>query len=96
MTNIWTTCARPFPDVLYQELNGESVLLNLATESYFGLDAVGTRIWQLLVKDNHVAATIEPLLREFEVDEPRLRADVAKLITELESAKLISLEPCDA
>ena len=34
--------------VLFRELDGESVLLNLDTESYLGLDDVGTRMWMLL------------------------------------------------
>src|SRR5262249_46846096 len=33
-------------DVLVQELGGESVLLNLNGGRYFGLDEVGTRMWQ--------------------------------------------------
>ncbi len=32
-------------EVLQQEVGGEAVLLDLASESYFGLDPVGTRIW---------------------------------------------------
>jgi len=36
------------PDVLSQEVDGETVLLNLNSENYFGLDEIGTRIWQLL------------------------------------------------
>jgi hypothetical protein len=35
-------------EVLSQELAGETVLLDMASEGYFGLDAVGTRVWQLL------------------------------------------------
>ena len=34
------------PDVLSQEVNGETVLLDLEGESYFGLNEVGTRVWQ--------------------------------------------------
>ena len=34
--------------VLSQDVGGEAVLLDLASEQYFGLNAVGTRIWQLL------------------------------------------------
>ena len=35
-------------DVLFQELNGEAVILDLASERYFGLDGVGTRFWELI------------------------------------------------
>jgi hypothetical protein len=43
--DLFTTVV-PSPEVLVQELEGEAVLLNLASERYFGLDDVGTRIWQ--------------------------------------------------
>jgi len=33
-------------DVVFRELDGEAVILNLETGTYFGLDTVGTRIWQ--------------------------------------------------
>ena len=34
------------PNVISQEVSGETVLLDLDSEHYFGLDSVGTRIWQ--------------------------------------------------
>ena len=40
---------RPSDEVLFQELQDESVLLDLKSGVYFGLDIVGTRIWQLLL-----------------------------------------------
>ena len=41
-------------EVLSQELNGETVLLDLQGESYFGLNEVGTRIWQLIQSEQTV------------------------------------------
>lgn len=32
------------PEVLFQELQGEAVLLNLTSERYYGLDDVGMRM----------------------------------------------------
>ena len=34
-------------EVLSQEVNGETVLLDLEGECYFGLNEVGTRIWRV-------------------------------------------------
>ena len=39
------------PEALFQELDGETVLLNLQSERYYGLDDVGTRMWQLLAEN---------------------------------------------
>jgi hypothetical protein len=46
------------PDVLFQEVSGETVLLDLESEHYFGLDAVGTRIWGLIGEGVSVDAMV--------------------------------------
>jgi hypothetical protein len=80
------------PDgVLVRELQGESVLLNLNTESYFGLDDVGTRMWAALTGSPSVQAAYEMLLAEYEVDAARLRADLHGFIEKLKEMGLIEL-----
>ncbi len=49
-------------DVLFEDLHGEGVLLNLKTGVYLGLDPVGTRAWQLLEKRDLVSAILDPSL----------------------------------
>lgn len=68
---------------LFQKLDREAVLLNLHTEQYFGLDPVGTRMWQVLAETNSLDKTVQTVLGEFEVDEARLRQDLAELVAKL-------------
>ena len=77
------------PDVLFQEVGGETVLLDLESEHYFGLDAVGTRIWGLLGEGASVGAVVDTLLQEYEVERETLEADVAALLSRLAEAGLI-------
>ncbi len=79
----------PAEHVLSQELEGETVLLNLETERYFGLDRIGTRFWQLLTEHGSPETIVTQMLEEFEVDEATLRADVDRLLESLESAGLV-------
>ena len=81
------------PDVLFQELNGEAVLLDLKTELYYGLDDIGTRMWQLLESNGHVEAACARLLQDYEVDEATLKQDLAELIDMLAEAGLLSVQP---
>ena len=76
-------------DVLMRELQGESVLLNLATESYFGLDEVGTRMWSALSASSSTAAAFEVLLAEYEVSPEDLRRDLADFVDRLAAAGLV-------
>ena len=78
-------------DVLAQELAGETVLLDLASESYFGLDPVGTRVWQLLNEGHDESRMIDILLDEYEVEREVLEKDVVELLDRLNEAGLIQI-----
>ena len=69
--------------VLIRHLDGESVLLNLETEKYFGLDATGTRMWEVATGSESIEAAYAMLLQEFEVEPETLRANLADLIARL-------------
>jgi hypothetical protein len=77
------------PEVLFQEVSGETVLLDLDSEQYFGLDAVGTRIWTLLNEGADPATMVDTLLEEYEVERDTLAADVDELLDKLAEAGLI-------
>ena len=77
--------------VLSQEINGETVLLDLTSEQYFGLNSVGTRIWQLLVAGESADGIVDILLDEFEVPEIQAKQDVEELLLRLDEAGLITI-----
>jgi hypothetical protein len=80
------------PDVLFQEISGDSVLLDMASEQYFGLDDVGTRIWHLLTENSETATMMVRLLEYYDVDEAILTRDLALLIEQLKAEGLVSVE----
>lgn len=69
--------------VVFRELSGETVLLNLESGVYFGLDPVGTRIWSLLAQNHPLATVCSIMLGEFEVEAGVLERDVLRLVSEL-------------
>jgi len=80
------------PDVLSQEVSGETVLLDLNNENYFGLNEVGTRIWQLLQEQNNLEKIYDILLDEYEVDAKQLRKDFDDIINQLKDTGLITFK----
>lgn len=81
------------PDgVLFREIAGEAVLLNLNSESYFGLDEIGTRLWAALTTSPSIEAAHRVLLDEFEVEADILRADLDAFIAKLVEAGLVAVE----
>ena len=87
----WTNRVRKPEEVLLRALGRESVLLNLGTESYFGLDEVGTRMLDVLTSSRQIEDAYATLLAEFEVAPERLRADLEAFVARLEGAGLIEV-----
>jgi Coenzyme PQQ synthesis protein D (PqqD) len=79
-------------DVVTRRLDDELVLLNLGTEDYFGLDEIGTRMWEVLSSAPSVQAALDQLLLEYDVEAARLRRDVEKLLSQLIDHGLIELQ----
>ena len=84
------------PDVLSQEVSGETVLLDIRSESYFGLDPVGTRIWELLQENGNLETTFKAMLEEYDVEAGQLESDLTELVEKLEEAGLVNTSPTDS
>ena len=78
-------------DVLISNVQGESVLLNLNSERYFGLDEVGTRMLSVLTTSNSIQTAYEALLEEYDVENEALRRDLADLIDRLVDQGLLEV-----
>jgi len=78
-------------DVLSRDLDGEAVLLDLGSGTYFGLNEVGTEIWQLIGSGATVAEVRAALLERFEVDEATARRDLDALVGELLERGLVEV-----
>ena len=78
-------------EVLVQEVGGEAVLLDLASERYFGLDPVGTRIWQLLADAPSLAQVHTTLCGEFDAAPERIGEDLLALVGQLSEAGLVQV-----
>ena len=71
----------------------EAVLLNLNTELYLGLDEVGTRMWILLKDSASIQDAFDALVREYEVEQDRLRQDLDEFLGKLLEHGLIEIGP---
>jgi Coenzyme PQQ synthesis protein D (PqqD) len=70
-------------DVLISNLQDESVILNLDSERYYGLDDVGTRFLSVLTTSDSIESAYEHLREEYDVDPQVLRTDLLTLIENL-------------
>lgn len=87
-----SSTARISDDAVFRELDGEAVVLNLQSGTYFGLDPVGTRIWQLIEQYGLLSAVRDALLEEFEVEAEAATRDLTSLVTELADRGLVEID----
>ena len=78
-------------EILISGLQGESVILNLNSERYFGLDEVGTRFLTLLSEAESIQAAYDSLLEEYDVEPEVLRRDLTALLDELVQQGLVKV-----
>ena len=77
--------------VMARQVGEETVILDLTSGTYFGLDPVGARIWQLMVEGKTLAEVCEAMLAEYEVTAEKIEGDVLALTQELSAKQLISV-----
>jgi hypothetical protein len=83
MTISFSDRVRVPDDVLISNLQQESVILNLDSERYYGLDDVGTRFLSVLNTSDSIEAAYEVLRDEYGVDPQNLRQDLFELVEDL-------------
>ncbi len=70
-------------DVVWREFDGEVVMLDLASQHYFGLTGSGSEMWQLIAQHGSSDAVVDCLIARYDADPANLRADFEKLVDEL-------------
>jgi len=69
--------------VMSRLVGDETVLLDLSSGIYFGLDGVGKRIWETVADGQSLAQTVAVITAEFEVEEAQAEADVIEFASDL-------------
>ena len=81
-----------FSDTVFaQEVDGEMVLLDMESENYFGLDEVGTAIWQAMQEKETLQEVLEALLEQYDVEAEILERDLSDFVTKLLESGLVEV-----
>lgn len=76
--------------VMFRELDGEAVLLELHSGRYFGLNETGTRMWTVLLEHGRVEPAFQALLTWYDVAEDRLAGELLSFVEALAAQRLLS------
>jgi Coenzyme PQQ synthesis protein D (PqqD) len=77
--------------VMFRTLKDEALLLNLDTEQYSGLDAMGVCFWNALTTTPTIDAAVTALSEEFDVEDGQLRADLQTFVQGLVDRGLLDV-----
>jgi hypothetical protein len=88
MTSLESSITIP-DEVLFREVAGEAVILNLETGKYYGLNEIGTRMWTLITEHGCLQPVYNALLEEYDVHEERLQSDLLELVDDLVARGLL-------
>ena len=77
--------------VMARTVGDETVILDLASGTYYGLDPVGARIWQLLADGKSLGEVCDVMFGEYDVAREALEGDIRRLTEELQAKGLVSL-----
>ena len=77
--------------VLFQELDGELVLLSMHSGEYFSLNEVGAKIWVLITSDWSIPDILKSFINQFDASEEQLTGDIEMFLEHLLDHKLISV-----
>jgi hypothetical protein len=81
------------PDVVFRDLDGEAVILDLASGTYFGLNEVGTLVWRLIDEGRNASEIVDAVATEYDADRATIAQDVDRLIEDLRARRLIVAAP---
>ncbi len=77
------------PSVVRADLEGQAILLNVETGTYFGLDEVGDAIWKGVEQGASEVEISGLLAQEYNIDPVQLRSDVTDFLGQLQAHELI-------
>lgn len=83
---------RQSDDIVASDIDNEKVMMSIEQGAYFGLDPIGSRIWELLEQPLTVAELIEQLLQRYDVDRETCIADLMPHLVELQENGLLQVE----
>jgi ornithine carbamoyltransferase len=82
-----------FADTVFaQKVDGEMVLLDMNSENYFGLDEVGTAIWQAMQEKETLKEVLGVLLEQYEVESEVLEKDLLSFVDQLVQSGLVEVK----
>lgn len=78
--------------IVAADMDGEKVMLNIEQGKYYGLDGIGSRIWEMIESPRKVQEVVAVMLKEYDVGEKNCQQDVLAFLSTLYAQGLVDLD----
>lgn len=76
-------------DFVFNEVDGELVMMNIETGSYASMNETGKSIWNLIEEPKSVDVILDALLEEYDIDRATAESEVLPFIEKLLEQKIV-------
>jgi len=91
MTITTNSIIKRSPEIVYSDMDGETVMMSIEQGSYFGIDAIGSHIWNVLEEEISVEALCARLCEKYDVEESQCQQDVIRLLEKMQEHNIIEI-----
>lgn len=82
---------RQIEDIVASDIDDEKVMMSIEKGCYYGLDPIGSRVWELIETPTRVSDLVDALLLKFDVDRQTCEQDVLAFLEELHDAGILQV-----
>ena len=81
------------PKVTFGRMDDELAILHEETGQYYGLDDVGSRVWEVFHETSSLREAHTVLMEEFEIEESDLEEAIIEFVKEMVELELLAVKP---
>ena len=89
MTLTTDTVIKRNPEIVHADMDDEIVMMSIEKGEYFGIDAIGSRIWEMLEGEKSIGEICAGLCASYDVDESVCRQDVIRFLENMHERNII-------
>lgn len=82
-------------DIVFSDIEGESILLDVKAGSYYQFNPTASRIWALLSTPQSLKKLCVMLQREYDVSYETCKSDVVESISEMAESNILTIVPLE-
>ncbi len=79
-------------EIVASDIDGETVMMSVENGKYYGLDDIGSRIWELIERPVKVSDLNNTLIERYDIDRETCERDVLKFLNGLDDDRILAVE----